>query len=64
MVYNHLGGCYRPNNSRQIRYALRTNCVIQSPETQMYSARKEVYVLFIVGELRIYSYALKVFRAS
>lgn len=48
IVYNHLGGFYRPNNSRQMRCALRTNCVIQSPETAMHSARKEVPILFIV----------------
>lgn len=48
IVYNHLGGFYRPNNSRQMRCALRTNCVIQSLGTAKHSARKEVHILFIV----------------
>lgn len=48
MVYNHLCGCYRPNNSRQVRCTLRTNCAIQVFKLRMYSAKKEVHMLLIV----------------
>lgn len=44
--YNYLCGCYRPNNSREVRCTLRTNCVIQRPKTLNALAKKEGHMLF------------------